>query len=95
MDNVMNIEQINNIIDKITMYVNQECIIFDDLIKTINEFKYCYVTNNDKGIDNIENKITNKLPVVIRIHNDNVTVFNKNVQKYLDSAYQTRKKFEL
>lgn len=94
MANVMKIEEINSCLDKFKLYKEQEQLFIEDVTKCLDSLKNSYYSNNSKRIENINLEIINKLKVISNVHNNNVTVIEKNIDKYRRADILAKSLFE-
>ena len=91
---IMKIEEVNSCLEKFKLYKEQEELFIEDAINCIEGIKNSYHSNNSDKLDNINLEIINKLNVISKIHNNNVTVIEKNIDKYRSANITTRNLFE-
>ena len=84
---------LQKIIEKAKIYQGQEDLIFDDLERVFNNLKYEYYTDNSKNIDSIDSMLNQKFSDIMTIHKNNITVLNKNLDKYSDLELEVQNKF--
>lgn len=94
MNNYIDINNLINANDKIKMYKSEEDIIFSEINKNFENIKYSYNTSNLENILKIENELLLKFSTISKIHNNNVTVINKNILKYIELSKKTVNIFE-
>ena len=86
---VMEVEQILKINRNLKMYIKEEQLITNDIIKYNNNITNYYRTNNTQKISNLNQELSINFKKINTIHNNNTIVYNKNVQSYKDSAKKT------
>lgn len=79
---ILNSNELNNELEKIYMYKTEESIFFDKIISSLNQMTNLYVTNNSDSLNNLNFEMVEKLKIVNNIHNNYITVINKNLVKY-------------
>ena len=84
---------LQKIIEKAKIYQGQEDLIFDDLERVFNNLKYEYYTDNSKNIDSIDSMLNQKFSDIMTIHKNNITVLNRNLDKYSDLELEVQNKF--
>lgn len=94
MKNVMKIEEINSCLDKFNLYKEQEELFIEDVINCFDSIKTGYRSNNSNKIENINLELLNKLKVISNIHNNNVTVIEKSIEKYRNADVVAKNLFE-
>ena len=85
MNDIMYVDEINLSIDKINMYIKEENIIFDDINNILTKMIHNYKTNNYNKIDMMSSEIINNLNTILKIHNNNIFVLEKNRDKYVNN----------
>ncbi len=94
MDNIMNIEDIENRIEKINMYINEEDLSFEELKNNINNIDFEYISHNQNNLKELLNELTNKMNVISRNHKNNVKIINSNINKYITTSNKVKNIFE-
>lgn len=94
MNGILNKEEINKIIEKLKIHTNEENININEIKKELINIGYFYNTNNKKKIDNLVLETNNKLDIIIKNHINYITVLNKNVTKYSETAQHVKHIFE-
>ena len=94
MKNVMKVEEINSCLDKFNLYKEQEELFIEDVINCFDSIKNGYRSNNSNKIENINLELLNKLKVISNIHNNNVTVIEKSIEKYRNADVVAKNLFE-
>ena len=93
MNNYMDIEKITKNNEKINMYINEESFSFDDIRDNMNNLNICLDIKESSNIENIQFEILRKLNMIKKIHNNNHTIIEKNINKYIDASIMTNKIF--
>ena len=81
----MDINEINSIIDKLLIYIDEERITFDDINNLFININYNYKTNNSNKIDLLSSELINNLNTILKIHENYLVVLEKNRDKALES----------
>ena len=85
MKSVMSEQKIHNVIEKSEMYKKSEDIILDKIMSVFDRIDNCYVTTNTEKLDNVHLELKNKGVKVKKIHQNDITVLQKNLKKYQDT----------
>lgn len=85
MKSVMSEQKIHNVIEKSEMYKKSEDIILDKIMNVFDRIDNCYVTTNTEKLDNVHLELKNKGVKVKKIHQNDITVLQKNLKKYQDT----------
>ena len=94
MANVMRVEEVNSCLDKFKLYKEQEQLFIEDVINCLESIKISYHSDNGNKIENINLEIINKLKVISSVHNNNVTVIEKSIEKYRNADILANSFFE-
>mgnify|MGYP004495034689 FL=1 len=81
----MSEQKIHNVIEKSEMYKKSEDIILDKIMNVFDRIDNCYVTTNTEKLDNVHLELKNKGVKVKKIHQNDITVLQKNLKKYQDT----------
>lgn len=79
---IINKEQLNKQLDKITIYKNEEDIILGELKIKLNSCESLYNTDNQEKISDIKLELFEKLDTIKKNHNNYIKVINKTIKKY-------------
>lgn len=85
MKSVMSEQKIHNVIEKSEMYKKSEDIILDKIMNVFDRIDNCYITTNTEKLDNVHLELKNKGVKVKKIHQNDITVLQKNLKKYQDT----------
>ncbi len=85
MKSVMSEQKIHNVIEKSEMYKKSEDIILDKIMNVFDSIDNCYITTNTEKLDNVHLELKNKGVKVKKIHQNDITVLQKNLKKYQDT----------
>lgn len=91
MANTIDKRELNNQIEKITMYKNEESIMFDSIKTNLNNYNYSYNTNNQTKLNDITLELSKKFNIIKNIHENYITVINKNITNYEDTSKKVEK----
>lgn len=94
MENILNEEEIEHSIDKIKLYNGQEELNFENIKQALEQMKYHYRTKNADTLNVLHDNCAQKLAILIKIHNNNIEVLNKNLRRYKDTKFKVEKLFE-
>ena len=94
MNNVMNEEELDNIIKKISMYKKSESIILDKIKSNFKSLKNYYISQNQENINKTFFEIEKKTKVVENNHNSFITVLDKNLAKYKNTSKKVADMFD-
>lgn len=90
----MKIEEVGSCLDKFKLYKEQEELFVEDVINCFDRIKNNYRSNNSIKIENLNLEISNKLKVISSVHNNNITVIEKNIEKYRTTDATVKNLFE-
>ena len=90
----MKIEEVNSCLDKFKLYKEQEQLFVEDVINCLDSIKNSYHSNNGNKMENINLEIINKLKAISRVHNNNVIVIEKSVEKYKNADVVAKNIFD-
>ena len=80
--NVMNIEMVDNSLEKLRMYRNDESLLSENLLVSFNKILNSYKTDNYDEFNDLLVEVDSKFNTVMGIHNDNLVVLAKNRSIY-------------
>lgn len=84
MGNKVDIDELSIILEKIKMYKEEE-IDFNDINDLLSNINYNYNTGNRNNLDMLGAEITNNLNIISKIHNTNISILEKNINKILEN----------
>ena len=90
----INIEELNKNKEKARIYQTEEELNFNNIKEVLENKNYCYNTKNNKKLSEIENELINKLNVIKNMHQTNIAVIEKIINKYKDINQKTEKIFD-
>lgn len=85
MGNKVDIDELSIILEKIKMYKEEEEIDFNDINDLLSNINYNYNTGNRNNLDMLGAEITNNLNIISKIHNTNISILEKNINKILEN----------
>lgn len=91
MQNIINYEELDIIIKKVEMYLREENIILTELQKTFEEILFFYKSNNSNKINEIQEELDHKFPIIQKNHQTSITFLKDKINTYK----QTIKKNEV
>lgn len=94
MENILNTDEIEKNISKFKMIKNQEDLNFEAIKNELLNINYYYDTNNTSHLDDLNFEVIQKLSTISKIHRLNITVLNKNLEKYRTTRLVVEKSFE-
>lgn len=94
MKNIMRIDYVNSSLDKFKLYKKQEQLLMDSITGCLDEIKYNYQSNNSKKVDNLNNELVEKINIIANIHDNNVIVIERAIEKYRIAEAKSKKIFE-
>lgn len=94
MNSNMQVENLKNIIEKINLYKKNELEIFGDFKNIFNNIKYCFDMSYSDSFDEKIGEIYNKFALISKVHDNNIVVINRNIDKYLNSTLKVSQIFE-
>lgn len=94
MKNIMRIDYVNSSLDKFKLYKKQEQLLVDSITGCLEEIKYNYQSNNSKKVDNLNNELVEKINIIANIHDNNVIVIERAIEKYRIAEAKSKKIFE-
>ena len=90
----INIEELNKNKEKARIYQTEEELNFNNIKEVLENKNYYYNTKNNKKLSEIENELINKLNVIKNMHQTNIAVIEKIINKYKDINQKTEKIFD-
>lgn len=94
MKNIMKIDYVIGSLDKFKMYKEQEQLLLDSITSCFEKIKYNYQSNNSKKINNLNNELVEKTNIIGNIHDNNVVVIERAIEKYRIAEAKSKKLFE-
>lgn len=94
MKNIMRIDYVNSSLDKFKLYKKQEQLLVDSITGCLEEIKYNYQSNNSKKVDNLNNELVEKINIIANIHDNNIIVIERAIEKYRIAEAKSKKIFE-
>ncbi len=94
MKQVMDIEQIDNTIEKISIYKRQEDVLFDELKQQMATLKLYYQSDNANMLDNIWLEWYQKSAVITQHHDASIQVLQKNSMQYKELTQKISNQFD-
>lgn len=88
MKNIMDEEQLLIKLKKLEMYQREEDIAYDEMKYTIKEMNQCYHSKNKDRFEQIYTELKQKFMVINRIHQNNIFVLQKNLEKYRNTKFK-------
>lgn len=86
MTNIINKNELNNQIEKISMYKNEESIMLDSIKTNLTNYNYSYNTNNQNELNNINLELYKKFNTIKNIHEDYIKVITRNIENYEETS---------
>lgn len=93
MKSILNEEELDKNIIKIQNYKDQEDMIFDDISDNFININYHYKTNNTEKLEQLQAELVNALTTINKIHNDNIFVLTRNLNKYIETKKEVENLF--
>lgn len=94
MENYINREGLENSIKKLNMYIQDEELYIEEIKGAFLNSSYLYKTKNTKKFTDIANEINKNLNITAINQRNNITVLNKTIIKYMETAREVKEKFE-
>lgn len=94
MKNYLDIENIMIVEEKIKSYIKDEDEKLKKLNNIITNFSGNYSSKNDFSLDEVHNICKNSMNLLNRIHNTDILVIDKNIEKYRTIAEMVSTVFE-
>lgn len=86
MANIIDERELNNQIEKIAMYKNEESVMLDSIKTNLNNYNYSYNTNNQKKLNDITLELSKKFNIIKNTHEKYITVINKTITNYEETS---------
>ena len=94
MNSNMHIENMESLLEKLNMYKKSELVVFGELKNEFNNINYTFDMPFNKILDEKINQLYDKFSIIVKIHDNNLIVINKNIEKYLSTSYKVAQKFD-
>lgn len=94
MNSNMHIENMENLLDKLNMYKKNELMLFGELKNEFNNIGYIFELPFSKVFEEKINQLYDNLSIIIKVHENNIIVINRNIDKYLNTSFKVAQKFD-
>lgn len=94
MESIIYEDKIENSIQKIGLLKKQEDINFEALAMSLKEMNTMYKTSQTSTLSSIQEEVKRSLEKIKSLHNNNIFVLQKNLDKYRELKKATEKRFD-
>ncbi|MBQ9011192.1 MAG: hypothetical protein IJ093_00900 [Bacilli bacterium] len=91
MESIIYKSQLEDIIVKIGMYINEEEVDFDKLKNVFINLSYCYKTNNTNSLTSLSNDINNSLKAIDKNCKNDTVILKKVIEKYVKAEQDSER----
>jgi len=90
----MHVENMESLMEKLDMYKKSELVVFGELKNEFSNISYTFDMPFSKLFEEKINQLYDKLSIIVKIHDNNLIVINKNIEKYLTNSFKVAQKFD-
>lgn len=87
----INIEELNKNKEKAIIYQKEEKLNFSNIKIVFENINCHYQTKNTTKLTELEKELTKKLDIIKNNHQNNITIIEKNINKYKEMNRKTEK----
>ena len=91
---MMDIEEVDKVINKLSMYKKEEDLIIEEIDGYFNDVQYYYQTNNSNDLLEIMDVIIENMKKLDQIHFQNILKLEKYMNNYIDTVKKTKRVLE-
>ena len=94
MNSNMNIENIENLMEKMNMFNKEELLLFGEIKNQFTNIGYTFDMPFSSFFEEKINQLYDKFSIIVKIHDNNILVLNRNIDKYLSTSFKVAQKFD-
>ena len=91
---MMNTDDVDVSIKKLDMYKKEEDLIVEDIKNILKEMDLDYRTEHRDKVSEVASELLDNFEKILVIHGNNILKIDKHKNEYIDSALETKRKFE-
>ena len=94
MDNIINKDELENTIQKVSIFNNEQELLVSDFKTIFKNFHYAYNTNNTEKMDILESDLLKGFNVIATNSNQCVLILNRVLTKYVETEHYVSSMFK-